>query len=247
MASYLAYRLSASLGSMGDNAGNERRGTDRWPARSALTGLLAGAIGIERTDRARLAELEHGYRLGVAARSLGPLLIDYHTAQFVPGSVARRPDSRADAMAVARRKHRLGTLLSEREYHEACVFDVVVCAGERARWTLEELAERLREPRFLPYFGRKACPLDRPMYPLVLEAENAVAALAEYADRRPSLDGDDGPDVPLVARFDPEMLDEDRRGRGRRVRRRDGVVDRQRWLFADREVIEVRLDAGGVP
>ena len=207
--------------------------------------MLAGALGIDRTDRERLLAMEGGYSVGVAARKLGPLLVDYHTAQFVPGSAVRDPDSRAQAMSVARAKRKIGTILSHREYHEDCVFDVVVTASADAAWTLQELAERLREPRFVPYFGRKACPLDRPMHPLIVEADDVAGALEVYARERPALSGDAVSGEAYTARFDPELLDEEDRTRGRSIRRRDGVADRQRWLFVDREVVEVRLGAGG--
>ena len=230
---------------MGDNVGNERRGSDRWPARSAMTGLMAGALGIDRSDKKQIMALENGYRIGVAMRRIGDLLVDYHTAQHVPRSVTRRPNSRAEALAIARRRNKIGTILSEREYYERCLFDVVVTSSGDAPWSLEAVSDRLREPYFVPYFGRKACPLDRPMYPLVLKTDDAISALASYAHMYPSLKSDYAIDDSFVARFDTDMLDVHTKSDGRLIRRRDGVVDRQRWLFADREVVEVKLNAGG--
>src|ERR1700730_11790124 len=51
-----------------------------------------------------------------------------------------------------------------------------------AEW-FSSRAKALREPIFIPYAGRKACPLMLPMQPLVLEASNFRAAF-EMRDER---------------------------------------------------------------
>jgi CRISPR system Cascade subunit CasD len=245
MEAYLAFRLSAALGSMGDNIGNDRRGTDRWPARSAITGLIGGALGIDRSDRRRLQALETDYAIAVARPDSShecSLLVDYHTTQYVPSTAVKRPDSRREALVDGLARGKVGTSLSTREYIENPVFDIVVCSRGSAHWELNQLGDALVQPYFVPYFGRKACPLDSPLFPVVVEADSVVAALAEYRRVRPEIDGESAPSEGFTIRADCGMVGVLQTG-ARRISRRDGVTDRTRWLFNDRQVDEFRVSA----
>ena len=240
VARHLVYRLSAALGSMGTLAGNERRGSDDWPARSAILGMLGAALGVRRSDRAELDSLETDYAVALARLRLGPPMIDYHTVQTVPTSTAKRPSSRPDALSRGRAKGRngLGTVITHREYHQGCVFDVAIRpeAGT-PRWSLDDLRAALERPRYVLYFGRKACPLDLPLAPRLIESDDAIGALDAYRSSH-------APEP--MERSGQFLLD--RRsagdGAGRTVVRRDGVIDRERWTFADRESVLVNEREG---
>src|SRR5690606_4067740 len=58
---------------------------------------------------------------------------------------------------------------------------VAVQALGNARFTLMELQQALREPRFHLYLGRKSCPLAAPLDPILCEAGNFQQALDGYA------------------------------------------------------------------
>jgi len=234
--SHLVYRLSAALGSMGTLAGNERRGSDDWPARSAITGMLGAALGVQRSDRTALGALEKDYAVALTRLRLGPPLIDYHTVQTVPTSTVKRPSSRPYALAMGRAKGKNGisTVITHREYHQRCVFDVTVRSiVETPPWSLGELSAALERPHYVLYFGRKACPLDLPLAPRLVEADDAVGALdtyrRSYAPEPMKRSGEF-----LV---DRRIVGDDACATGRAVIRRDGVVDRERWTFTDRESI----------
>src|SRR5690625_5593646 len=76
VAEYLTFHLTAALGSMGELAGHERRGSLSWPGRSALTGMLGAALGIRRDGD--FTELDR-LRMAVAGFDAGSVLPDYLT------------------------------------------------------------------------------------------------------------------------------------------------------------------------
>lgn len=176
MREFLGFRLEAPLAAMGELAVGERRyGGDR-PAKSAIVGLLGAALGILRSEDGRLRALAEGYGLAVRMDRPGTFLEDYHTVQTSPARRGRRPATRRDELAAGG----LETLVSRREYRSDASATVVLWARERAPETLARLAEALRRPRFVLWFGRKSCPLSRPPAPRVFEARTLAEAFARF-------------------------------------------------------------------
>ena len=172
--------LAAPLGACGSLAVGERRETWDRPGRSAVLGLVAGCLGIEREDEDAHQALETGYGVALRVERLGPLLADYHTAQM-PRSVAG--GSSAPGVRSWRRDN-LGTILSRRDYHtDIVVFVALWPRNDDAPWSLEAIAQAMRAPQFVPYLGRRACPLMLPLSPEVVEAVDPVAALVARAEQ----------------------------------------------------------------
>jgi CRISPR system Cascade subunit CasD len=249
MFSFLCFRLHGPMASWGDIAVGERRPTVPHLSRSATLGLVAAALGLRREEADAWAEIDRC--LGFASRTDAPgeLLVDYHTAQGPDEKLLRakaaaarkarslwhRPATRREELAF--RRHELSTLLSSRQYRVDAVWTAALYlrgAQTLPRWTLAQMADALKRPRFLPYLGRKSCPLDLPMEPQVLDAPDPVAAMARS-----------------VFRGDQLLADVLERGNGRMtvqwegtwaglepaqtVRRRDRVLSRARWQFFERE------------
>lgn len=180
---FLVFQLQAPLSSWGDTAVGEYRGSYDYPGESALIGLLGAALGIRREDDAAHAALRQGYGFAIGVQSAGKLLRDYHTAQ-VPGRVALkgRPHvTRRDELAVP--KPDLNTILSTRDYRQDAACLVAVQARGVAPYSLEVLADGLRQPRFVLYLGRKSCPLAAPLHPQVIDVGSALDAFHEYGKR----------------------------------------------------------------
>lgn len=175
MQHYLTFALVAPMASFGAIAIGERRtGWDR-PARSAVLGLAGACLGVEREDDEGQAALASDYGLAIGCHEAGRLLADYHTAQVPSTQRSRRFRTRAEELAAPE----LNTILTRRDYrtdawHTAALWPTVAAP----RWTLEEIAKAMRAPRFLPYLGRKSCPLGLPLAPAMAEAPDAAAALA---------------------------------------------------------------------
>lgn len=230
MAEYLTFHLTAALGSMGELAGHERRGSLAWPGRSALTGMLGAALGTRRDgDFSALDALQ----MAVAIFDAGSVLRDYHTIETVPRAAARGTQSRPDALRSARARRRTHTTITMRDYRMAPLYGVAVWNGDLAR-----LAQALRQPVFTLYLGRKSCPLAAPVDPQIVTAESPEAALQSL--RLPPWRAG------AQARI---MASDDRPDAPRHETRHDMATDRRAWHFAPRQVamvpVEIAPGTGG--
>lgn len=169
MRPFLIFGLTASLGAMGELAGHERRGALLWPGRSTVIGLMGAALGIRRDgDFSALEALE----VTVGVYDSGAPLRDYHTIETVPSAAMKSPNSRPEALRVAR--GRTNTSITLRDYRAGPLYGVAV-----AGCGLEPLAAALNAPVFTLYLGRKSCPLAAPPGARLVEAEGPEAALAQ--------------------------------------------------------------------
>jgi CRISPR system Cascade subunit CasD len=233
MPEFLTFTLAAPLAAMGELAvGEQRRSWDR-PGRSSVLGLLAACLGLDRADEEAHAALEQDYGLALRVESLGPLLADYHTAQVPPARRARRFATRAEELAAPD----LETILSRRDYRAGLICLVALWAREASRWPLSDIETALATPCYVPYLGRKSCPLMLPLAPRRIEAANPAAALAARAAARPP------PEASLLPRAQqqPQVTMDAADAHAfnlpvaRTELRRDRLASRHRWQFALRE------------
>jgi CRISPR system Cascade subunit CasD len=220
----------------------EVRGSAIVPTRSALLGLFAAALGVDRADDESHSELGRTLRFAVVVEASGVPLTDYHTAQLAPPRRGRTDRTRADELSGPR--HTLRTILSRREYRCDALYRVAawqeVSAGEPSRWSLQDVEQALDRPSFVPYLGRKACPLGLPLGALRVSAESLPEALG-VADppevssflRSLLLSHRLGAGSPrLYWEGDPEMGEVEPEAR---TVRRDDPRSRTRWTFRTRE------------
>lgn len=266
----LIFRLWGPMASWGSIAVGEQRQTWTRPSRSAVLGLVAAALGIERGDAAAHSVLEQGLALAVRDDATGRHLRDYHTTQTPSSEAKRRWRSRRDELLGAKK---LNTILSDRDYLiEASAVVVLWHRPGSAAPAIADIAERLRFPRFTLYLGRKASPLGLPLRPQVIVASSLAAALHEFdtSEARgaippssPTAEHDTAgkarrgfqrwlvpqpppPRQPAHLWIDPV----DVAGVGptpaavpERTQRRDGIRDRRTWTFDDRTEVRVRLES----
>jgi CRISPR system Cascade subunit CasD len=112
MPSFLIFTLAAPMASFGGVAVGERRDSWERPSVSALLGLLAAALGVDRSDEATHTALALSYRFAIRIEQPGDPFADYHTAQVASQRKGRRFATRANELAV----DDLETILSRREY-----------------------------------------------------------------------------------------------------------------------------------
>lgn len=234
---FLCFRLYAPLASFGEPAVGEDRPTHRYPARSAVLGLLAAALGIPRSDEAAQLHLGDSLRIAVLVCQVGALIRDYHTAQVPPANkLKKRPHrTRRDELSVARDD--LGTILSRRDYRADCDFVVALSSAENAdaRFSLDRLQQALVSPRYHLYLGRKACVLAMPMQPQQHAGETLIDVLPQM-DFAPLAGRQDVAPIELIA-SDPDFpLGY---SPSHSVQRKDQPLSRQRWQFADRQEVIV--------
>jgi CRISPR system Cascade subunit CasD len=164
----LVMTLSAPLQSWGSASRFVRRGTESWPTKSGVVGLLAAAQGRRRSEPLEdLADLRFGVRIDQPGR----LVRDFQTEKMADGRMLP---------------------LSYRFY----LGDAVFLAGVQGdRSLLEGLAAALRRPAFPLYLGRRSCPPAGPLLPLLFDTdlEDALSrqpwAAASWYRRSPAVRG----------------------------------------------------------
>lgn len=222
MPAHLVFTLTAALGAMGDLAGHERRGSLDWPGRSAILGLLGAALGLRREgDFSALEALG----VAVAVFDAGDALRDYHTVETVPSAAVKNANSRPEALRIAGNL-KTNTTITLRDYRGGALYGVAIWGDG-----LEGLKVALERPGFVPYLGRKSCPLAAPMAARIVEAEGPEEALRQV--QLPPWRLSDRHGRPAVAR---RML-VDAGPRDSHVEQRmDRVTDRRQWHFVPRSV-----------
>ena len=247
MTAWLVIFVSAPLASFGEELGNVRRGSADRPTRSALLGLAGAALGVERADADGQKRLSASFLAVTRTLRAGAPLTDFHTYQSLPA--AKGPvTTRAEALA---RRGDIETSITRREYRADGLWQAAYAAREGGALTLEALSEAFLRPRFVLFAGRKSCPLEQPLAPLLVEAEDVEAAFVAHARHvnarlKPRVlaeeDGSLGVDERLV---------QSTRNVSRRHRRNDEPGDRLRWHFSARyeRVYPMRAtaDKGGAP
>lgn len=237
MKEFLAFDLYGPLMAWGDVAVGEHRPTASHPSKSAILGLVAGALGIRRDEDDRIQELGRSLLLGIRVNQSGELLRDYHTVQVPPERKGRSHATRRDEI----RSRNLYTILSSRDYRMEGCYSVAVWNDGPAAYSLEDLRSALKSPRFVPYLGRKSCPLGLPLDPKIVEAPTLRAAFQQYQNVKQwipvELDNVD---------YYWESLSEVEAGMAptMTLRRRDSPVSRTHWQFKEREEYYHRSSGG---
>ena len=229
---FLLFTLYAPLASFGEIAVGERRMSWARPGRSAILGLIAAAQGIDRADEDGHSRLEAGLHFAVRTDAPGRPLIDYHTTQT--------PRTRKGRSYVTRREeldaNDLNTVLSSREWRADSCFTAVLWPRTGRSVDLDLIADCLRNPSFVLYVGRKSAPLGLPLNPAIIQADSFLAALdarepnneEQEILKRTQIGGIAGGEIAFDHDAPVPPCDT------RLERRRDAVVSRVRWQFADR-------------
>jgi len=243
MTKYLVFRLYGPMASWGDVAVGTYRPTFDHPSKSAVIGLLAAAIGIRRDEDIKLQKLTESYDFAVRVDASGMMLRDYHTSQ-VPSSGSGRNKkyfaTRKDELAVSQKD--MKTILSTRDYYCDAVYSVCLwCKLDDVPYSLENLAQKLKEPEFVLYLGRKSCPLAMPVDAKVVSGVNIqdvfgtmkMDALLDNLQKDDSMrlywEGSQNAGVPAM----------------HTITRRDDPLSRRRWQFADRDEHFAVVQPGG--
>ena len=226
MEDYLLFQLYAPLVSWGTQAVGQERPTEDHPGRSALLGLLAAALGIDRGDDEQHTALSNACRFGVKLYAPGLALRDFHTTQVPPSArnTAYRKTRRDEL-----RESKLGTILSFRSYQQDALSVVAVSSADDV-FSLKRLGEALTKPHYQLYLGRKSCPPAAPLNPSVITAENLKQALdsCEIADVLESVKTDQ-------PRYFWEVTENPGMRPDYRVPRYDQPISRKRWQFSSRD------------
>lgn len=126
----LTIKLTAPLQSYGNEASFLRRTSNDMPTKSAVIGMVAAALGYQRTD-ARILTLNE-LNFAVRIDQVGPMLTDYQTVEW-------KKDTRK---------------VTYRDYLQDAVF--VVALGSTDDQLIEQIKVALRHPRYALFLGRRS-------------------------------------------------------------------------------------------
>lgn len=181
MSDTLAFLIDSPLQSWGASSKFQRRETESWPTKSALVGLLAAALGIDKhaPDEAdNLAPLA-ALRFSVL-RWLKPTpvtrLADFHT--IGGGYDKTNPAEKLQIPCKAGDGSPFGTVITRRSYLTDARF-IALFQGDRA--ILDRIAAALLDPVWGVWFGRKTCIPAMPLTPVV--AASPREAFADLMQR----------------------------------------------------------------
>lgn len=156
----LLLRLEGQLQSWGEDAKWDFRDSSPMPTKSGIIGLLACALGYERSDP-RIPALSEALTVGIRADRPGLMTTDFQT---VTGSPLLNAEGKKRSTG--------NTIISRRVYLQDASF-LVALSGENA--LLEQLAEALRNPRWCIYLGRKNCVPSRPVLEALTEDYESIS------------------------------------------------------------------------
>ncbi len=179
MIEYLVFRLYGPMAAWGDIAVGEVRPTFMHPSKSAIMGLIAAALGIDRTDDEKHRALVENYGFAVQVNSVGTPLTDYHTVQVPSSGTGRNRQiftTRRDEILSGPRQD-LNTILSRRDYRMDASAIIVIWMKVPSFYTLTDFQKALCEPHYVLYLGRKSCPLSLPIQAQVVAADSVRDAI----------------------------------------------------------------------
>ncbi len=167
---YCVFRLYAPLCSWGEIAVGSERRSALHPSKSAIIGLIAAAMGIEREDEEKQLKLASALGFAIKLINPGTIIKDFHTAQ-VPRAVKNVVyHTRKDELDALDEKD--NAIISYREYRCDSLSVVTIWIKEsNSSISLYNVQEALMAPMFHLYLGRKSCPPALPLQPQIIEAD----------------------------------------------------------------------------
>ena len=172
MPEFLVFQLYGPMASWGDIAVGEDRHSSSYPSKSAVTGLLAAALGIKREEDEVHIRFNTEYAIASCIRSTGEVIRDYHTVQIPKGGLGYA--TRRDELYFDESKRK--TILSHRDYRTDAFYQVAIwCMNKDVPYTLRQIQQSLQKPKFNLYLGRKSCPMSLPLNPVILPGTSTKA------------------------------------------------------------------------
>jgi len=235
---HLVFQLHGTMSSWGRPAGDEHRPAYRFPTKSALLGLIAGALGYKRKEMKKQTALFESLFLALVVEQVGEEMHDYHTAT-PPESNFKFLYSRKDELNWSTGD----PVVNRRVYRNNGIYTVCFWESENSSVDLQEIADKLKKPEFTPYIGRKSCPPSLPFAPQVMDSETLFEAFESYWETRPSkttqffkILGDlPGKEVLLLwEKHQNPGVAEDKMKSISRQNRRDQPASRKSWTFKNR-------------
>lgn len=174
---HLLLRLEAPLMSFGTTAVDYRRPVQPWPAVSMLTGLLANALGWQRSDGQALDALQSRIRWAARIDRAGTALNDFQTAQLSKDDKGWTTHGVVEERGGGDESYNSPHLRSRDYRADASVLVALRLEPAQQSPTLQALAAALDTPMRPLFLGRKGCPPATRIAQGLVLADDAVAAV----------------------------------------------------------------------
>jgi len=185
---HLVLRLDAPLMAFGDVMIDRLGPVRDTPSASAVTGLLANALGVYRWEAARLDRLQERLVFGCRLDRRGHRFTEFQTAQLGADDRGWTTRGRAEERAGGANTY-ASPHIRERDHDaDARVIVALRLLDDAEPPTLDDLARALDEPARPLFLGRKTCLPAAPLFGGFVEAATVYDALlaAPTADPVPA-------------------------------------------------------------
>lgn len=180
----LSFYLDAPMQSWGASSKYQYRETNSFPTKSAIIGIIAAAMGIDKHSQDETIHLAPLVDLLLTVVKIGKSstrLMDFHTI----GGGYDKGASLREKMSIPQKASGapFGTVITRRSYLTDAAF-IAVLEGESS--VLEQVRTALLDPKWGVWLGRKNCLPATPLTPII--AVDRSAALAEILTAIPGLE-----------------------------------------------------------
>ncbi len=181
MPEFLSLKLRGVMQSWGGHTYEELRHSEIFPTRSALLGMLAACLGIRRNETQALKKLNNSVDI-IVCQSSTDKTQEEESEKNKSRKISAKPKKVTDYHTIldartVKGNPRESITQSWREY--LCDTEFTVILGQRngADFSLQDIASAVNKPVFTPFLGRRCCPLSRPLFDSLIEADTPFAAL----------------------------------------------------------------------
>lgn len=181
MPMHLLLRLEAPLMAFGTVAVDRHRPVQAWPATSMLTGLLANALGWTQQQPDLHDALQARLRWAARIDRPGEPLNDFQTAQLSQSDKGWTTRGQVESRDGGADSYKSPHLRSRDYRADASVLVALRLDPADQAPTLEHLAHALDHPARPLFIGRKGCPPATRLCAGLVNADDALAALASQA------------------------------------------------------------------
>ena len=232
----------------GEGAIGDIRKSDTHPSKSAIVGILAASLGIDRSDTELQTCLFNDYDYVVTSKEPVKKISDFHTIQTGSTDSIR---SKSPVEEYCRRfelKSKYPVeIVSRREYICNGFYSVFVISKDGCRFSLEEIKDALEHPHYIPYLGRKSCALSFPMCPGITDCGclydticiESMKPFEKFQFPESDFPADKNPRIFAAFLADKDLrifatFPMDKEKNYSVVKRRDDMADRRNWTFTER-------------
>lgn len=179
MPSYLILKLQGVMQAYGGHTYEDYRPSLIFPTRSAVVGLLGACLGLERERPQALEALNDSFELGLSVLAHPRLVEQRHfDKELKPRAVTLHKMTDYHTVLDARRADggkRDDAIVSRREY--LCDAEFTLALSFKDKAGLDAVVKAVKKPHYTPYLGRRSCPLQRPLFEAIVDADTAEQAL----------------------------------------------------------------------